>query len=147
MQLAHLSIGHLGNKPHLENIDSDIKSAPTTVKVPQGIPSSLLFTPLLAYNLYNYTATTAAALDAALLSRPPDEKRASFSTETTPCLLTQIPSQPSSAVATTQLCLGDSREYPRVVSTPTESNLPSRQPCMRLDIYFYTLNLLYNDLP
>jgi hypothetical protein len=84
MRLAHLSIGLLGNKPHLENIDSDIKSAPTTVKVPQGLPSSLLFTPLLSHNLYNYTATTAVALDAALLSRPPDEKWASFSTETTP---------------------------------------------------------------
>ena len=91
MRLARLSIGLIGNKPHLENINSDIFSATTTVKVPLGLPSSLLFTPLLSHNLYNYTTSAAVALDAAVLSRPPDEKRAAFSTETTPCQLTQIP--------------------------------------------------------
>ena len=90
MRLVHLSIGPLGNKPHLQNRDSDIKSAPTAVKVPLGLPSSLLFTPLLSHNLYNYTAPTAPALDAAFLSRPPDQKWPVFSTKTTPRQHTQI---------------------------------------------------------
>ena len=91
MRLASLSIGPLGNKPHLQNINSDIFSAPTAILVPLDLPSSLLFTPLLSHNLYNYTTSAAVASDAAVLSRPPDEKRAAFSTETTPCQLTQIP--------------------------------------------------------
>ena len=84
MRLALLSIGPLGNKPHLQNRDFDIKSAPTAVKVPPGLPSSLLFTPLLSHNLYNYTTSAAVASDAALLSRPPDEKWTVFSTESKP---------------------------------------------------------------
>ncbi len=90
MRLALLSIGPLGNKPHLENIDSDIISAPTTIKVPLVLSSSLLFTPRVSHNLYNYAAPTAAALDAVLLSSPPDEKWTVILTETTPRKLAQI---------------------------------------------------------
>jgi hypothetical protein len=70
---ANLSIGLISNKPHLENIDSDIDFTPKAVKVPLGLSSSLFFTPLLSHNFYNYTAPTAVALDAALLSSPHDE--------------------------------------------------------------------------
>ena len=90
MRLASLSIGPLGNKPHLQNINSDIFSAPTAILVPLDLPSSLFFTPLLSHNLYNYTALTAVVLDAASLSSPTDEKWAAFSTETTPRQLAQI---------------------------------------------------------
>ena len=136
MRLARPSIGPLGNKPHLENIDSDIDSALTTIKVQLCISLLRFYSRRVSQNLYNDAAPTAAALDAALISSPPDEKRAAFSTETTPCQLTQITSQPSSAVATTQLCSRNAREYPRAVSTQTELNLSSRQLCTRLDRFF-----------
>ena len=90
MRLASLSIGPLGNKPHLQNSDSDVISVPMTVKVPLGLSSSLLFIPLLSHNLYNYTAPVAVVLDVALLSSPSDEKWAVFLTETTPRQLAQI---------------------------------------------------------
>jgi len=90
MRLALLSIGPLGNKPHLQNIDSDIFSAPSAILVPLGLSSSLLLSPRVSHNLYNYAALTAVVLDAGFLSSPPDQKWAVFSMETTPRKLAQI---------------------------------------------------------
>jgi hypothetical protein len=134
MRLAFLSIGPLGNKPHLQNIDYDIFSAPSAILVPLGLSSSILLPPRVSHNLYYYTAPTAVVLDAALLSSPPDQKGLSFrwkrhhANSHKSCPSSNLDSLLASCAPGT---LESIHEPFR--SQPSRTS-PSRKPCTRFDI-------------